>query len=71
MKTFMRLEREPGKSIAGFFSPWERETLEAGNESGTFETLESLNLSFTARSQYSLSHNHRERVDAPRKGPTK
>lgn len=62
----MGLEREPGNSIAGFF-PWERETLEAGNESGTFETFESLDLSFTVRSQYALSRNHRERIDALRK----
>lgn len=65
----MRLEREPGKNIARFFfSPGE--TLEAGNESGTFETSASLHLSFIARSQYALSHNHIDRVDALRKGPT-
>lgn len=58
------------KEHCWIFFPWERETLEAGNESGTFETFESLDLSFTARSQYALSHNHRERVDALRKGPT-
>lgn len=53
-----------------FFSPWERETLEAGNESSTSETFESLDLSFTALSQYAMSHNHRERIARLRKGPT-
>lgn len=53
-----------------FFLSWERETLEAGNESSTFETFESLDLSFTALSRYAMSHNHRERVAGLRKGPT-
>lgn len=67
----MRLEWEPGKSIAGFFFPlWERETLEAGNESSTSETFESLDLGFIALSQYAMSQNHRERVDGLRKGPS-
>lgn len=53
-----------------YFLSWERETLEAGNESSTFETFESLDLSFTALSWYAMSHNHRERVAGLRKGPT-
>lgn len=58
------------KEHCWLFSPWERETPEAGNESSTFETFESLVLSFIALSQYAMSPNHRERVDGLRKGPS-